>query len=92
MEHKFDPGTEQDPARALTLAIRGLRMGDRVTMADGTVVRSITIRHGSSLQRRFAVVPPEGRTTALQRHRLLALNHRACKTAQEAAERALSTT
>ena len=72
----------QDSVRALTLAIRGLSVGERVTMANGVVVKSVVMTHGSGHERRFAVIPPGGSP------RLAANN--AHRTATEAAQNALT--
>lgn len=46
---------QQDRLRALTLRIRGLGVGDGVKLENGVMIRSVTMRHGSSQVRRFAV-------------------------------------
>lgn len=86
----FDPAMhQQGPARALTLVLRGLRLGERVVLPDGTLVRSVSVPNGSSQERRFAVVPPEDSSSAVDRHRVMALGHDTFRTASEAAMRAL---
>jgi hypothetical protein len=81
------PNTEH-AARALTLAIRGLRAGERVVTEDGTVIRSIAIRHGAHQQRRFVVLPKGSDSSAT--HRSVVLGQSAFKTASEAAQKALN--
>lgn len=81
------PSTEH-AARALTLAIRGLRTGGRVVLEDGTMVRSIAIRHGAHMQRRFVVLPKG--TSSGARHRSVVLGQNSFKTASEAATKALT--
>lgn len=88
IEKTFDPTTVSDPVQALTLLLRHARVGDRVTMSNGTVVRSVQIHHGAHLERRYAVVPPGG--TALERHRTVALGRGAFISAQDAARKALN--
>lgn len=85
---EFDPEAHDlDPARDLMLAIRGLRMGDRVVLPNGTMVKSIAVRHGANLQRRFAVVRKD--YDPAQRHKATVLGKSAHKTASEAAMTAL---
>lgn len=79
----FDPmHYPQDGMRALTLAIRSLRTGERVSFPDGTVVRSVVVPHGRTNQRRFAVIPPGGSGRAAEKE--------AAQTATLAAARALT--
>lgn len=83
---EFDVEAHQDPVYDLTVLVKGLRMGERVSLPDGTVVRSIAISRGAHRERRFAVVPPG---TALDRHRRLVLGMHSCKSAEAAARKAL---
>lgn len=87
---EFDPQDhQQDPVRALTLVLRGLRMGQRVRLPDGTLVRSVAVKHGSSMERQFVIVPSDDSSTVLDRHRALALGRGASRTASEAAMKVL---
>ncbi len=83
---EFDPAGKQDPVRDLTLLIRGLRPGERVRMPNDVVVRSVAVRHGASMRRRFAVVHPG---TPLARHRELVLGRGHFPTAELAARNVL---
>lgn len=85
----WDPPDHQDPVHDLTLAIRGLRMGDVITMPDGSLVRSVPVKHGSSSERRFAIIPPEKSSSPLQRHRVTALGQSTYRSAEETAKKAL---
>lgn len=87
---QFDPIDQQDPVRALTLAIRRLRIGESVRMADGTMVKSTTSPRGGSGERRFAVVPAEEKSTAVDRHKASVLGHSSYRTAEEAARKVLN--
>lgn len=83
---EYNPLDRPDAVAELTLLIRTMRMGDRVTLPNGTVVRSVGIKHGAHMDRRFAVVP---KGTAIQRHRALTLGRGAVPSAEEAARKAL---
>lgn len=85
----FDPYTRTDPVRDLTLAIRGLRVGERLQLPNGIVVRSTVVRSGSNNERRFAVIPPEKSSTPTERHQALVLGYSAYRKAEEAARKIL---
>lgn len=86
----FDPEDHEDPVQGLTLAIRGLRLGERVRMPDGTLVVSQSVPVGAHHQRRFTIVPSEQTSTPAERHRAFTLGHNAHKTAEAAARRILN--
>ena len=88
-ESVYNPEGQQDPVRGLTLAIRGLRLGGRVQLPDGTLVISQVMNNGPRKERRFVVVPPKGTSSPEQRHQAGVLGHGACKTATAAAMKAL---
>src|SRR3974390_1558482 len=52
-ESVYNPEGQQDPVRGLTLAIRGLRLGGRVQLPDGTLVISQVMNNGPRKERRF---------------------------------------
>lgn len=51
----WDPLDHQDPVRALTQHIRGMGIGQKLRLLDGTIVKSVPMRHGATQVRRFAV-------------------------------------
>lgn len=84
---EFDPEAHQDPARALTLLVRRLNVGERVVLPNGTMVKSIAVRHGANMQRRFALTRMDGAPG--DRHKALVLGKSSHRTASEAAMSAL---
>lgn len=89
-EEEFDPDTHEDPVSDLTLAIRHLRLGARIRLSNDTLVVSRTVQVGPHQERRFSVVPSLAQSSPQERHRAMALGHGACKSAEEAAKKALS--
>lgn len=85
----FDPEDHEDPVRGLTLAIRQLRLGERVRMPDGTLVVSQSVPIGAHHQRRFTIVPSADTSSPAERHRAFTLGHGAHKTAEAAAKQVL---
>jgi len=51
----WDPLDHQDPTRALAQHIRGMGVGQKLRLVDGTIVKSVPMRHGATQVRRFAV-------------------------------------
>jgi hypothetical protein len=51
----WDPLDHQDPVRALAQHIRGMPIGHKLRLSDGTIVKSVPMRHGATQVRRFAV-------------------------------------
>lgn len=90
---EFDPLThQQDPTRALATLLRTRPVGGLVALPNGIVIRSIAIKHGSNMQRRFVVLPPEEKSTAKDRHRALHQGKSLYASAIEASRNALGTT
>lgn len=87
---QFDPKEHLDSVRALTLVVRGLRVGERVTLTDGTMVRSVGVKRGLGLERKFSVISPG--STVLERHRKISLGYGSVSSAEEAALQALGKT
>lgn len=63
MPEDFDPYAQQDSERVLTQRIRGLRLGEQVRLTNGTVVKSVGVKTGPGLRRKFRVVPKGGAAT-----------------------------
>ena len=88
-EHAFDPEDHIDPVGDLTLAIRRLKLGERIRLPNDILILSRSVAVGPHQQRRFTVVPAADASTALERHRVVALGYDACKNAADAAKKAL---
>src|SRR2546421_3353905 len=58
VETDWDPYDYPDPVAELTLRIRGLSVGQAIGLTNGSMVKSVTVRHGATHVRRFAVGRP----------------------------------
>lgn len=86
----FDPLThQQDPTRALATLLRTQPVGGRVALANGIVIRSIAVKHGSNMQRRFVILPPEDKSSPKERHQAVHQGKSLYGSAIEASRQAL---
>jgi hypothetical protein len=83
----YDPEGQAEPVQNLVLMCRSMRIGQRVELANGTVIKAVGVPKGAGKERRFVVLPKGA--DALTRHRRSTLGHKVAPSATHAAMQAL---
>lgn len=86
----YDPAGQVDPMHTLTMMCRGMRIGQRVEVSNGTTIKAVGIKKGAGMERKFVVIPKGA--DALTRHRRTTLGHGTAPSASHAAMQALGKT